>query len=200
MSKIINFNKARIAAYLRYTETHGHIHKNLPLVIEGNLPSYSKKYVGYQATLNGLREEKKNRKTNLINDFNQDLELLTSGFQTQSSLFMFPTVMSKYRKGINPVTALYNELQKTLFYFNKSNATHRWILKLFKDSDWFNALIKAIDYDYASISRFQQRHLHQVSNKHIERELSVLNNVKENLLHYKEVFLLMTETTDRYLK
>lgn len=200
MSKIINFKKARIAAYLRYTKTHGRIHKNLPLVIEGGLPSYAKKYVGYHATMAGLAEAKERQQQNAMNDFNNDLDLLTKNFQTQSPFFTFKPIMCKYREGINPVTALYNELQKTLFYFDKENQNHIWLLELFKDQVWLYQLISAIESDYESITNFQKRHLHQISNKKIERELLVLNNIKENLLHYKEVFELMTDTTSRYLK
>jgi len=199
--KVINFSKARIVAYMKRYEKTGVLHKNFVQIVGSKLPSYTKEFKSYKYAVTELNNIKIRAKNSVILDFQSDLELLKNSFRTESSKFMFPTVLCRYRKGMNPVRALYYELQKTLFQFDKNNKVHVWILELFKDEEWYNELIMALEYDYRSITKFQQKHMPAGSTaRYAERELSVLNNVKENIKHFKEVFILMKDNEDRYLK
>ena len=202
MGKVVNFTKARIAAYLKYSEEYRRLHHDLPRWVSenGDLPGYAKQYEGYKRSVKYLENYKKAQVNYHVAMFFEELENLKTTFKTESALFKFPTIMSKYRKGLNPVTMLYNELQKTLFYFDKENETHVWLLSLFADKEWLKALINAIQEDCNAITRFQLRHVPETRSKQIEREISVLNNVRDNLIHYREVFMLMEDMTSRYLK
>ena len=200
--KVINFNKARIMAYMERYEKTGVLHKNFAMAIGGEtLPSYARDFKSFTYASIALKNQRIRARNNIILDFENDLELLKDNFETESAQFMFPTVLSQYRRGMNPVRALYYELQKTLFQFDKTNEVHLWMISLFSDEDWYKSLIKALNTDYRAISKFQQKHLPQgATAKSVERELSVLNNVKENLKHFKEVFILMKDNENRYLK
>lgn len=200
--KVINFNKARIMAYMERYEKTGVLHKNFAMAIGGEaLPSYTRNFKSFTYASIALKNQRIRARNNIILDFENDLELLKDNFETESAQFMFPTVLSQYRRGMNPVRALYYELQKTLFQFDKTNEVHLWMISLFSDEDWYKSLIKALNTDYRAISKFQQKHLPQgATAKSVERELSVLNNVKENIKHFKEVFVLMKDNENRYLK
>jgi len=199
--KVINFNKARIIAYMRRYEKTGVLHKNLYRVASSGLPPFAREFKSYPYAAAELKNYKIRIRKSKYLDFENDLEVLKNNFKTESSKFMFPTVMSNYRRGMNPVRALYYELQKTLFQFDKNNHVHVWILSLFKDIDWYNSLIDALEADCRAITKFQLKHLPVATvRKGPGREISVLNNVKENLKHFKEVFILMKESEDRYLK
>jgi len=197
--KIINFDKARIASYLRQYEKTGVIHHGLLRAVPNEFPAYARTLPGYTFAKNGIARHKYLQQQETLDVFNEDLEILRDSFKTEATEFMFPTIMCRYRKGMNPVRGLYYELQKTLFTYNEADIVHRWIISLFHDQSWYNELITALEYDYEAITKFQHKHLPKTRNKHIERELSVLNNVKENLLHFKEVFILMNGSCDRYL-
>jgi hypothetical protein len=169
-------------------------------MVRVGLPTSARNVPGYLRMKKGLRVNEFIKRAEELARFKDDLAILKSNFKTESTKFMFPTIMCRYRRGMNPVRGIYYELQKTLFQFDKDNPVHIWIITLFHNKEWYRKLIEAIAHDYFIITKFQQAHLPQFRNKHIERELSVLNNVKENLLHYKEVFSLMSDQLDRYLK
>ena len=77
---------------------------------------------------------------------------------TRNSTFMFPTILSKYRRGINPVDALYNYLQEVLFYFDYNNKTHTWVMSLFQNTQWTAYLIAAIEKDCIAIDNIQSQY------------------------------------------
>ena len=104
-----------------------------------------------------------------------------SRLKTRSCAFMFPTTMAGYRKGINPVDALYNTLQRTLFNFDKKDVYHIWIIGLFKNPDWNNKLQCALIADCETISRRMQ----------IYPKDKDLDRLYLKFLHYREVFKLM---------
>ena len=198
--KIINFNKARIMAYMRRYEKTGVLHKNLSRVVGDRLPAVAREFKSFVYANNELKNQRIRKRNNTILDFESDLELLKNNFKTESVEFMFPSILCNYRRGMNPVRALYYELQKTLFQFDKNNHVHIWIIDLFSDKEWSDRLIKSLEIDYNSISKFQQKYLPAASiSKDIERKISILNNVKDNLNHFREVFMLMQDTEYRKL-
>jgi len=199
-NNIINFNKARITAYIQCYEKTGIVHHNLASFSDGVALSYARHFPSYNSMMKDMARVELSARNNQIREFEEDLEQLKDNFKTESTIFMFPTVLSKYRRGMNPVRALYYELQKTLFQFDKNNYIHNWMLNLFSDKEWSDRLIKSLEIDYNSISKFQQKYLPAASiSKDIERKISILNNVKDNLNHFREVFMLMQDTEYRKL-
>ena len=113
-------------------------------------------------------------KTSQKDDFNLRLK-------TRSSMFMYPTTMAGYRKGINPVDALYNTLQRTLYSYDKNNPYHIWITELFKNPIWNNELQTALTLDCNTIARRME----------IYPKDKDLKRLYLRFTHYKEVFKLM---------
>ena len=76
---------------------------------------------------------------------------LLDSLRTNSSLFMYPYTLSNYKRGINPVCALYEELQASLHKSNKTKFD-KWLIDLCtKHRD---DIIAALVYDCAAIRCF----------------------------------------------
>lgn len=125
-----------------------------------------------------------------FNEYNMDRDYnrLLKSFDTRKSMFMFPTTMSGYKTGINPVDALYNTLQKILFTQDESNTTYQWIVNLFSNKEWVNKLFSAIDSDCKKLDKFR-----------IDKKISDyknLNLIKERFLNYRYFFKLMCNRRD----
>jgi len=76
---------------------------------------------------------------------------LVNSFYTDSFLFKYPYTLANYRRGINPVCALYEELQASLYRQDKTKFDD-WLIDLctkHKDD-----IIAALVYDCAAINRF----------------------------------------------
>lgn len=119
---------------------------------------------------------------------------LLACLKTKNAKYKFPTVMSGYRKEINPVDALYQNLQEALFKFNKDDKFYVWIISLFKDEEWLNSLLADLQSDCAAISKFQKENS---KNKYYIglNELHVLQNIKSNFSHYRKAFAMMKDYT-----
>lgn len=124
--------------------------------------------------------------------FDEDLENIRHNFKTNSYKFKFPTILSKYRRGINPVNALYNELQETLFKYKADCDKHVWIISLFKDQQFLNELISAIENDLTDIVQLENKYKNPLTT-HVTKHIVELQKVKQNLLHYKDVFILVAD-------
>lgn len=108
-----------------------------------------------------------------------------TNMHTRHSEFMFPSILSGYRRGINPVDALYNNLQKSLFNYDKHDKTCVWVIGLFKDIEWSNKLCYAIVQDCNNIDNICQLYSNDIA------MVAELKRIKLKFLHYLEVFKLM---------
>lgn len=128
-------------------------------------------------------------------DFTYEYNSLLENLETKQAKFKFPTILSGYRKDMNPIDALYQNLQEALFKYDKDNPICVWIIELFKDEQWLDDLIYAIRKDYTDINNFQHKHYR---NEHAigYGEICVLQNIKTNYAHYIEVFSMMKDWED----
>ena len=78
-------------------------------------------------------------------------KLLVGSLQTNSFIFKYPYTLSHYRRGINPITALYEELQAALFKENKSKFDV-WIIELCRENK--DKIIYALECDCISIINY----------------------------------------------
>lgn len=190
---IVCFHQEKIKHYIRKYERTGYLSDFL-------IPYYDHKVVVNSNKRLSEVTKTINRKQEIFKktQFDTELEKLMMSFSTESSKFMFPTVLAKYRKGINPVKALYNEVQRVMFQYNSNNNEHKWVVSLFKDQLWFNSLISALDVDIEKIHEFQHKWRRQ-NNEDIKETVEYLYNVTENLNHFKEVFLLINNHTNEII-
>jgi len=70
-------------------------------------------------------------------------------------MFQLPYTLSRYKKGINPVTALYEELQKAQFTTNK-NKFDKWIIQFC--TEHADNIIHAIKNDIIAINNYVQKY------------------------------------------
>lgn len=191
---IVYFHQEKIKHYIRKYERTGYLSDFLiPYYDDKIVVNSNKRLADVTRTIS--------RKQDIFNknQFDFELEKLMNSFSTESSKFMFPTVLIKYRKGMNPVKALYNEVQRVLFQYSKHNKEHVWIVSLFDDQQWFNSLISALDIDIEKIHEFQKK-WKKYNNNEIKETVHFLYNVTENLNHFKEVFLLIHSHNKEILK
>lgn len=127
-------------------------------------------------------------------EFNRGYNTLVTNLRTKNAKYKFPTVMSGYRKDINPVDALYQNLQEALFCFDKNNKFYVWIISLFRNEEWLDNLLADLHHDCVMISRFQKDNYKNKYNVGIN-ELHVLQNIKSNFAHYKKTFAMMRDYT-----
>ena len=126
--------------------------------------------------------------------FSKDHAELLACLKTKNAKYKFPTVMSGYRKDINPVDALYQNLQEALFRFDKDDKFYVWIISLFKNKEWLNELLADLHSDCAAISKFQNENSRNKYNVGLN-ELHVLQNIKSNFSHYRKTFAMMKDYT-----
>lgn len=88
-------------------------------------------------------------KTRLRTDYTLTLENL----HTQDAQFQFPTVLSRYRSSINPVTALYYDAREMVRSYNIDDERHVWLLGLLSDSQFNNQILDALNTDMCSLEK-----------------------------------------------
>lgn len=122
-----------------------------------------------------------------------ECDLLIKGLRSKKLKYKYPTILSGYRKEINPVDALYQNLQESLFKYDPNNEFCMWVISLFEDDEWLSELIKDLEIDCANITQFQIRY--RVSHK-----FRTLHDIKHNFQHYIKFFNLMRgDVTPRYI-
>ncbi len=100
----------------------------------------------YEQTL----QEFRNEQTAILNeDFLFIKESILLNLKTRNSKFMFPSVLCRYRKGLNPVKALYLSLQEAILKYDPDNNFHKWIISIFEDDTLHDSLLSAIREDMA---------------------------------------------------
>lgn len=140
-----------------------------------------------------IQEYKIQNYINLQTSFIQEFRILEGTLKTNSNKFMFPTVLCNYRRGINPVHALYYSLQEALFKYNISNTKFVWLVSLFENKIWLDELLIAIHTDIKNINTFIKKYNSHKESPYITAKLKDLQDKKKNLIHYAEVFVLVEE-------
>lgn len=181
MSNIIKFSHAKLKHFIRKYDRTGYADEYIIKSQVNSGPDLKEKVeniVHYQ-----IRQHKIN--------FIIDVKFIEDSFKTESALFKFPTIQSKYKRTTNPVRALYNEVQRILFIFDRTNNEHLWVIGLLKDEIFYTKLISAINQDIISltwlINKWDKCAFTSSNN------LEVYKKLKDNLEHYKEVFKIVKE-------
>lgn len=115
---------------------------------------------------------------------------VTNGLDSTSSEFVFPTVMSRYRASINPITALYYDARELLRSFNPNNQRHEWLLGLLQDREFNNKIVDALSRDIVRLERIVSRYywpMHKLSDN-IPLEVFHARQLTKDFKHYITVF------------
>lgn len=98
-----------------------------------------------------LTSKIKKSKDNLVMLFLEEYFYFYNHQCTKEDKWKFDTVMSKYRKNLNPIRALYYELIHVMNSYNPENHSHTFIVDLFLDPEWRNSIINCITKDINTI-------------------------------------------------
>ena len=101
-------------------------------------------------------------------------------------------VMSKYRKNINPIRALYYETLNLMSAYNPENEVHQFVVDLFLDAEWRNAIITCITKDIKVIDKITSTYhypLEKIGEKPFE--FLYLVELKKDLVSARSVFRSM---------
>ena len=101
-------------------------------------------------------------------------------------------VMSKYRKNLNPIRALYYETLNIMSAYNPQSEVHQFVVDLFSDAEWRNAIITCITKDIRVIDKITSTYhypLEQIGEKPFE--FLYLVELKKDLVSARSVFRSM---------
>tara|TARA_B100001057_G_scaffold236340_1_gene236609 strand:+ start:10701 stop:11390 length:690 start_codon:yes stop_codon:yes gene_type:complete len=78
---------------------------------------------------------------------------------TDSTKFHIPEVVERYRETINPVKALYYDLQEIMFLYNgkPKNKHHKFLIEKFSDKKSFEEILFAVDRDLEDLNECKNR-------------------------------------------
>lgn len=124
----------------------------------------------------------------LANDHDRFLESM----ETVSPEFMFPTILAKYRKGINPVKSIYYSMQEAVLKYDPTDPTYVWVLGLFEDHDWYEKLMIAIRADLHSCEMVLRKHIHNDSSMAMNYKRN-LANILEDYQVYIDIFSMLAD-------
>lgn len=91
-----------------------------------------------------------NKKT-LLAAFRKDYTHVFANLTTEHPSFVFPAIMRRYRKDINPVRALYYDTREVFRSFNPESQHHVWVASLVTDLEYNNIIQDALERDIESI-------------------------------------------------
>jgi len=78
---------------------------------------------------------------------------------TENSKFAIDEITKRYRESINPVKALYYDLQEIMFLYDgkPKNKHHQFLIRRFSKIESFEKIIEAVDKDIKDLGECKQR-------------------------------------------
>ena len=174
MSRIINFNQAKIAHSFEKFAKDGVITDDILENINSNFH--------FQSDIDDvLTEYPKNdriRFFNILLDIKKAVKQMTSednmdirfsledeyfnllqNLKTNNSKYKIPSVLIKYRKDINPIRALKFELTEIMSMWELEDDYHKWLVSQFKDEKKINGIVNDVKDDMIKIVEMQKKYL-----------------------------------------
>ena len=194
---VINFNAIRLTTELNKY----HKHKSIPTAFfDGTftipdvlelLPALSKKY--QRIALNLIDQYKVNLKSSkeelhksLLNEYTAFLE----NQHTRNERWIYPAVLKKYRKNINPIRALVYECREIIYSFDHHNEHHGWIHSLVTNPEVYHKIIEDVIKDRAKVDKILNYYvpLYEAGDLDIPLEIRHLRTLRNDLLEYANFF------------
>ena len=100
-----------------------------------------------------------------LSDYIFDHSNLLLSLQTSSPKFKFPTTMSDFKRTHNPILVLFQRFNEVVMTYDKNNHIHTWTIELFKDSDFVNSILVALDNDISLLTDFFTKYNETSANK-----------------------------------
>jgi hypothetical protein len=156
--KIIDFKKKKFLKECRSYLKNGEVSDSLSMAINNSTPGH------IEFLKSDMSEDEKNIvdivvkkirvtfKKNITSQRQKINILAISALENLSTLdksFVIPKVIERYRDTINPVKALYYDLQEIMFLYDGKTKKehHKFLIERFSDIEHFNEIILAVDKD-----------------------------------------------------
>jgi len=88
-------------------------------------------------------------------EIDRQYKFLINSFRTNTFIFKYPYTLTNYRRGINPVCALYEELQASLLRYNRTKFDV-WLIEKCKELK--SDIVTALEHDCIRIKLFMLRY------------------------------------------
>ena len=180
MSRIINFNQAKIAHSFEQFAKDG-------VITDDILENINSKF-HFQSDIDDILSEysdrDKKRFYNILLDIKDAVKQMTSednmsvrfeledeyfsllqNLETNNPKYKIPSILIKYRKDINPIRALKFELQEIMSMYIVEDDYHLWLVKEFKNEDKIKDIIFSTKNDIIKIVEMQKKYKN-AKNKH----------------------------------
>ena len=161
MSRIINFNQAKIAHSFEKFSRDGVITDDILENINANFHFES----DIKDVLNEYSDRDQKRFYEILLDIKDAVKQMTSdenmdirfsledeyfnllqNLESNDPKYKIPSILIKYRKDINPIRALKFELQEIMAMYTVDDDYHLWLIKEFKREDKIKEIIISITY------------------------------------------------------
>ena len=172
MSRIINFNQAKIAHSFEQFSKDG-------VVTDDILENINEKF-HFQSDIDDVLTEysDKDRKKfyKILLDIKDAVKQMTSeesmdirfkledeyfhllqNLESNNSTYKIPSILIKYRKDINPIRALKFELEEIMSMYSIEDDYHLWLVKEFKNDEKINEIIFCVKNDIIKIVEMQKK-------------------------------------------
>ena len=172
MSRIINFNQAKIAHSFEQFSKDG-------VVTDDILENINEKF-HFQSDIDDVLTEysDKDRKKfykilldikdavkQMTSEENMDIRFkledeyfhLLQNLESNNSKYKIPSILIKYRKDINPIRALKFELEEIMSMYSIEDDYHLWLGKEFKNDEKINEIIFCVKNDIIKIVEMQKK-------------------------------------------
>ena len=112
---------------------------------------------------------------------------------TESTDFTIDEIMTRYRESINPVKALYYDLQEIMFLYDgkPKNKHHQFLIRRFSKLESFENIIDAVDKDIKDLNECKQRvnklkidHNYPNTSEHLKKIVDLHNE----MIQWKTLF------------
>ena len=116
--------------------------------------------------------------------------ILTTSLSTEDTEFIVPSVMSNYRKNINPVRALYYDARELVRAYNSDSEYDIWLSNLVQSPEFNSKIQEALAIDISRLDKMIRRYYWPMVNgsKQIPLELLHARQQLRDFRHYYEFF------------
>lgn len=118
--------------------------------------------------------------------------------ETNNDAYIIPEIIERYRDTINPIKALYYDLQEIIFLYDgkPKNKHHMFLIELFRDETYIDRFVSAIDKDIKRLDECQNSINFLKSEYKITLNSSYATKVKElrvEMIQWKKLIMRFPE-------
>lgn len=118
--------------------------------------------------------------------------------ETNNDAYIIPEIIERYRDTINPIKALYYDLQEIIFLYDgkPKNKHHMFLIELFRDETYIDRFVAAIDKDIKRLDECQNSINFLKSEYKITLNSSYATKVKElrvEMVQWKKLIIRFPE-------